>query len=84
MALLCGKRVVFVHDAPVVVDFAETHGEAEFERFARALGIGAYAIPDGGCEGHITSRGDFHVAKGKNNGLLRARQKQIPSGHVGV
>ena len=33
------QRMMFVHDAPFAINFAQTHRQPEFERFRLAVGI---------------------------------------------
>ena len=62
--------MMFMHDAPPVVNFAQTHGQPKFERFTFAACIDVNAPPNCCSEGNILATSDLHIVKSKGNGLF--------------
>jgi hypothetical protein len=67
--------MMFVHDAPPVVNFAQPHGQPKFERFTIAARIEVNAPPYCGSESNILATSDAHIVKGKSNRLFNRRKK---------
>ena len=74
--------MMFVRDAPAAVNFAQTHGQPKFERFAFAARIDVNAPPYRRSEGNIVATSNLHIVKSKGNGLFRRREKLLPGRHV--
>ena len=63
--------MMFVHDAPPAVNFAQTHGQPKFERFAFAARIDVNAPPDCRSEGNFLATSDLHIVKSKSHRSFR-------------
>ena len=78
-ALRCRQRMMFVHDVPPSVKFAQTHRQSKFEGLTFAVHINVDAPPYCGSEANILAGSHLHIVKGKGNGLLSRREKRLPS-----
>ena len=61
--------MMFVHDAPPAINFAQTHRQSKFEGFTFAVRIDVDAPPNCGSEGDILTASDFHIVESKRNGF---------------
>jgi hypothetical protein len=62
--------MMFVHDAPPAVNFAQTHRQPKFERFTIAVRINVDAPSYRRSERNILPAGDLHIVKIKRNRLF--------------
>src|SRR5215813_10765913 len=76
------QRMMFMHDAPPVVNFTQTHGQPKFERFTFAACVNADAPPYRRSERDVLAASDLHIIKSKSNGLLNRGEKLFPGRHV--
>src|ERR1700693_6056698 len=76
------QRMMFVHDAPPAVNFAQSHGQPKFERLTFAVRITVYAPPYCRSEGNILATSDLHIVKSEGNRLFNRREKLLPRRHV--
>src|SRR5713226_1220930 len=59
-----------MHDAPLAVDLAQTHGQSKLKGFPLTVGINVDALSCGRRESNILPAGDLHVVKVKGDRLL--------------
>jgi len=67
--------MVLVHDAPLAVDLAQTHGQSKFENFPLAARIEVNAISYRRGKGDVLASNDVHIVKVKSDGPLRPREE---------
>src|SRR5712691_10520855 len=73
-----------MHDAPLAVDLAQTHGQSKFKRFPLTVRINVDALSCGRRESNILPAGDLHVVKLKGDRLLALGKERLPSRHIGI
>jgi hypothetical protein len=61
---------MFVHDSPPPVNFAQTHGQAKFERLTFAMDINVDTVSYRRSEANVLAASNLHIAKSKGNGLF--------------
>ena len=61
--------MMFVHDAPPAINFAQTHRQSKSEGFTFAVRIDVDAPPYCGSEGDILTASDLHIVESKRNGF---------------
>jgi hypothetical protein len=66
--------MMFVHDAPPAINFAQTHRQSKFEGFTFAVRIDVDAPPYCGSEGDILTASDLHIVESKRNGFFSRRE----------
>src|SRR6266446_1078331 len=76
--------MMFVHDAPFAIDFAQTHRQSEFERLALAASIDVDAPSYCRSEGDIRTASDLYIVESKRNGLFNRCEERLPGCHVRI
>ncbi len=76
--------MMFVHDAPFAINFAQTHRQPKFERLTLAVGVDV--DPPAYCrsEGDIRTASDLHIVESKRNGLFNRGEERVLGRHVRV
>ena len=74
--------MMFVHDAPPAINFAQTHRQSKLEGFTFAVRIDVDATSNGRRESNIMGASYLYIVKSKRNRLLRRREEGLPSRHV--
>jgi hypothetical protein len=76
--------MMFVHDAPPAINFAQTHRQSKFEGFTFAVRIDVDAPPNCGSEGDILTASDLHIVESKRNGFFSRREERFPGSKRGL
>jgi hypothetical protein len=63
--------MVFVHDAPLPIHFAEAHGQSKLQLFPLSVRVDASALSYRRGKGYVLPCSDLYVVKVKGDRLLR-------------
>src|SRR5215467_1049021 len=75
---------MFVHDPPLAVLLAQSHGEAELQLGRNGAWRDVKAVADRGNESHVFARGDLDVVEVEDNWPRLRLVEQFPGVHVCV
>jgi hypothetical protein len=70
--------MMFVHNAPSAINFAQTHRQPKFESFAFAI-LDVDAPSYRRSERNILAASDFHILKIKSNRVFPPTRKMSPT-----
>src|SRR5712675_3154973 len=76
------ERVMFMHDAPLTINFAQTHRQAKFKRFTFPIIIDVNAAPYRRSESHVSSSSNVYIVKRERDWFLLGGKKCLPRRHV--
>src|SRR6266699_1936539 len=71
--------MVLMHDAPLAVDLAQTHGQSKFKRFPLTVRIDVDALSCGRRESNIPPASDLHVVRSRLGHANHAHQVRSPT-----